>query len=251
MTPILALERLAVGHGARACLSGIDLAIDPGSLVAVLGTNGTGKSTLVRTIVGLQRPLAGRVRLDGVTPKRIAYLAQQSEIDRSFPITVFEMVLTGMWPRLGHVGGIRRRHRQHARDALERVGMTDVAERTLAELSAGQFQRVLFARTILQDAPLIVLDEPFAAVDERTAEALMGFIRSWRDEGRTVLVVVHDLGLALREFPSTLLVGGGRARFGPTPEVLTRDALNAAAYWGADGHVLETLLARGIDAHAV
>lgn len=251
MTAIVGMERLAVGHGAHACLSAVEFGIERGSLVAILGTNGTGKSTLVRTIVGLQRPLAGRIRLDGIAPDRIAYLAQQSDIDRSFPITVFEMVLTGLWPRLGHFGGIRRRHRQQARAALERVGMGDIANRTLGELSAGQFQRVLFARTILQDAPLIVLDEPFAAVDERTAEALMWFIRGWHDESRTVLVVVHDLGLVLRAFPWTVLVGGGRARYGPTRDLLNRAALDAAGYWGADGPILETLLAQGTEAHAV
>jgi len=242
---ILALQRLAVGHGGRACVADIDLEVEAGALVAVLGTNGTGKSTLVRTIVGLQRPISGTVMLDGVPPSRIAYLAQQSDIDRSFPITVIEMVITGLWPRLGHVGGVTKEHRQEARKALDQVGMTHVAERTISELSAGQFQRVLFARTMLQDAPLIVLDEPFMAVDERTVDALIGFIRGWRDEGRTVLVVVHDLGLALKEFPLTILVGGGRAVIGATYDILNRTNLIAAGYWGADGHVLESLLAQG------
>lgn len=251
MPPVLALQRLAVGHGGRACVSDIDLEVDAGALVAVLGTNGTGKSTLVRTIVGLQRPVSGQVLLNDVPPSRIAYLAQQFDIDRSFPITVIEMVITGLWPRLGHVGGVTRAHRKEARKALDQVGMSHVAERTIGELSAGQFQRVLFARTMLQDAPLIVLDEPFMAVDERTVDALIGFIRHWRDEGRTILVVVHDLGLALKEFPLTILVGGGRAAIGATHDILNRTNLIAAGYWGADGHVLESLLGHGGKSHGL
>ena len=243
MTADIQLSGLAVGYDEPAVLSQVEATVPQGTLAALLGPNGSGKSTLVKTILGLLPPLAGRVYGLATAPGRVAYLAQQSDIDRTFPISVLETVVMGLWPRLGHMGKVTRAHRQEAREALARVGMDGMETRTIAELSAGQFQRVLFARTMLQDAAVIVLDEPFSAVDERTVDDLLDFIRGWHADGRTVLVVLHDLGLALQAFPVTLLAGNGRVRCGPTAEVLTREHMIEAGYWGSRSEALERVFA--------
>ena len=241
MSTDIHLEHLAVGYRPPATLRGIDVHLEAGSLVAILGPNGSGKSTLVKTLLGLLPPLAGRIHGLATHGVRTAYLAQQSDIDRSFPITVLETVVMGLWPRLGHVGRVTADHLRQAREALGRVGMAHTEQRTIAELSAGQFQRILFARTMLQDAALIIMDEPFNAVDESTVQDLMAYIHQWHQEGRTVLVVLHDLGLALEAFPLTLLAGGGRVRYGATAEVLCRRNMVDAGYWGSSSHALERL----------
>ena len=148
-------------------------------------------------------------------------MPQRSEIDHSFPISVFEVVAMGLWHEIGAFGGLSRSQRERVRAALAAVGMSGFESRPIGSLSGGQLQRARFARLMLQDAPLILLDEPFAAIDSRTVDDLVALILGWHAEGRTILTVVHDLEQVRRHFPTALLLSREPVAFGPTAQVLT------------------------------
>jgi zinc/manganese transport system ATP-binding protein len=218
------LHNLTLGYDRHPAVHHLHLAIASGSLLAVVGPNGAGKSTLLKGIAGLLAPMSGRIDL---TPAgaRMAYLPQQAEIDRSFPLAVFDTVAMGLWHETGALGRLSAAQRARCMQALEAVGLAGFERRTLDTLSGGQFQRVLFARLMLRDAALILLDEPFAAVDQVTTEALMALVQVWHAQGRTVLAVLHDLDLVRRRFPQTLLLAREALAFGPTDQVLTPQQL--------------------------
>jgi zinc/manganese transport system ATP-binding protein len=199
-----------------------------GALLAVIGPNGAGKSTLFRGLAGILKPLSGSLSLCGLDARDIAYLPQTADIDRSFPITVFDFVGTGLWRATGFLGGIGKSERARIARALAAVGLTGFENRIIGTLSGGQMQRLLFARVLLQDARLIVLDEPFNAIDARTAADLMMLVKHWQAEGRTVLAALHDLGMVREHFPETLLLARGPVAWGPTNEVLTPENLLVA-----------------------
>jgi zinc/manganese transport system ATP-binding protein len=199
-----------------------------GALVAVVGPNGAGKSTLFRGIAGILKPLAGSISLCGLDARDIAYLPQTADIDRSFPITVFDFVGTGLWRATGLFGGIGKAERARIDRALAAVGLTGFENRIIGTLSGGQMQRLLFARVVLQDARLIVLDEPFNAIDARTAADLLMLVKHWHVEGRTVLAALHDIELVAVHFPQTLLLAREPVAWGATAEVLTADNLAEA-----------------------
>jgi zinc/manganese transport system ATP-binding protein len=199
-----------------------------GALLAVIGPNGAGKSTLFRGVAGILKPLAGSISLCGLDARDIAYLPQTADIDRSFPITVFDFVGTGLWRATGLFGGIGRAERVRIDRALAAVGLTGFENRTIGTLSGGQMQRLLFARVLLQDARLIVLDEPFNAIDARTAADLVMLVKHWHAEGRTVLAALHDIELVAAHFPETLLLAREVVAWGATAEVLTADNLAEA-----------------------
>lgn len=229
----LRLLGVSLGYGGGAALAGIDLSVPRGSLMAVVGPNGAGKSTLLKGMAGVLRPISGRIERQG----RIAYLPQQAEIDRSFPIRVRDLVAMGLWAEIGAFRALGRARRDRVEDALAAVGLAGLGGQAIGALSGGQMQRVLFARLLLQEADVILLDEPFAAVDERTTADLQALIRRWHDEGRTVLAVLHDLGAVRRHFPQTLLLGGGMLAQGPTATVLTEPMLHRARMAaGSDGN---------------
>ena len=191
-----------------------------GSLTAIVGPNGAGKSTLLKGIVGQMRPAEGaieRADLGG----GIAYLPQHAEIERRFPISVIDTVLLGHWQLIGWAGAATEKMRGSARKALLAVGLDGFERRPIETLSVGQFQRVLFARLIVQDAELILLDEPFASVDWRTSEDLLLLVESWHRERRTVAAVLHDLDQVRAHFPDTLLIARECVAWGATPEVVT------------------------------
>jgi zinc/manganese transport system ATP-binding protein len=213
------------GHPAVHHLSG---AFARGSLTAIVGPNGSGKSTLMKGMVGLLRPAAGVIKAAGCGGGEIAYLPQHAEIERRFPISIIQTVLLGHWRRIGWGRPVARAQREGAQRALAAVGLEGFERRPVETLSAGQLQRVLFARLIVQDAELVLLDEPFAAVDERTSEHLLGLIVSWHREGRTVAAVLHDLDQVRAYFPETLLLARERIAWGPTREVLMPQNLRRA-----------------------
>ena len=220
------LRDLTVAYERHPAVHHLSGAFEGGSMTAVVGPNGAGKSTLLKAIVGLLRPCEGRVELPGVGPSRIAYLPQAAEIDRSFPISVLETVLLGHWTRIGWFRGISREQRAQAERALSAVGLEGFESRLVASLSAGQFQRVLFARMILQDAAIVLLDEPFAAVDARTTRDLLALVGRWHAlERRTVVAVLHDMDQVRQHFPYTLLIAREAIAWGPTQEVLTASNL--------------------------
>lgn len=216
--PCLIFDDLTLGYGSHAAVHHLGGTVEKGSLTAVVGANGSGKSTLMKGIAGVLKPMAGRI--DRAGNARIAYLPQQSELDRSFPARVVDLVSLGLWPRRGLLGRHTADDRRSVRDALEAVGLAGFENRALDTLSGGQLQRALFARVLVQDADLILLDEPFNAVDSRTVADLVLLIKRWHGEGRTVLVVVHDLELVRRTFPETLLLARQKVAWGDTAETL-------------------------------
>lgn len=215
------LENLSAGYDRHPATHHIDGVFAPGKLTAVVGPNGGGKSTLLKALMGFLPPMSGRIGFNGVKPDEIAYLPQQSETDRHFPLSVLDVVMLGFWPKLGAFRGVTQAQREAAHHALESVGMADFAARPIEAMSTGQWRRVLFARLMLQDARVLVLDEPFAGVDARTTEMLMRILEQWRGEGRTVIAVVHDLALARARFDEALLVARDCVAWGPVAQALT------------------------------
>jgi zinc/manganese transport system ATP-binding protein len=221
--PTVTLQQVDLRHGTRVIVSSLSGAFAPGSLTALIGANGSGKTTLLRALANLHPLAAGRIDRGALRPQDIALLAQGSHLDRTFPITCGEVVALG-GSRLGPFRAVGARRRAAAHAALDRVGLAGMAHRQIQALSAGQFQRVLFARTIVQEASLILLDEPFTAVDAATTCLLLSVIKDWHAQGRTVIAVLHDLDIVRRHFPRTLSLSGGAG----TWDVLPDRALQAA-----------------------
>ena len=219
--PAIVFCDLTLGYDRHPAVHHITGEVQSGELLAVVGPNGAGKSTLLKGIIGELSPLSGSLDLDGLRKSDIAYLPQQIEIDRSFPISVFDCVAMGLWRKIGAWRGLDGDRNGEVARALATVGLVDLADRPVGALSGGQFQRVLFARLLLQDAALILLDEPFRAVDAKTVADLIALIHSWHGEGRTVLAALHDLEQVRAHFPTTLLLAREVVAWGETRKVLT------------------------------
>jgi zinc/manganese transport system ATP-binding protein len=225
MSAALAFHDLTLGYDRHPAVHHLDGTIASGALVAVFGPNGAGKSTLFKGIVGLIPPLAGRIERNGLKVRDIAYLPQIADIDRTFPINVFDMVAMGLWRHAGLFGGIGRHERHRIEDAIGAVGLRGFESRPIASLSGGQMQRTLFARLLLQDARIILLDEPFTAIDAKTTADLLTIVARWHGERRTVLAALHDLDMVKANFPEALLLAREPVAWGRTAEVLTPDNL--------------------------
>lgn len=222
----LVIENLTLGYERHPAVHHLSVRIAPGSLVAVTGPNGAGKSTLLKCLAGLMKPMEGRIECP--VQQAVAYMPQTSQIDRSFPINVFDMVAMGLWREIGALGRMSAGQRQRCQEALATVGLTEFGHRTLDTLSGGQLQRALFARLMLQDASLLLLDEPFAAVDERTTAELVSVMHRWQREGRTVIAVLHDLDLVRRHFEHVLLLARELVAWGRPEQVLVPEQLARA-----------------------
>jgi zinc/manganese transport system ATP-binding protein len=216
----ITLRGVTLAYDGHAAVRDFTGSLARGSLTAVVGPNGSGKTTLLKGIVGLLRPAEGAIEHANLRGG-IAYLPQHAEIERRFPISVIDTVLLGHWRRIGWARAATRELHDAARRALHAVSLDGFEHRLIETLSGGQLQRVLFARLIVQDAELILLDEPFSAVDWRTSEDLLGLIESWHRERRTVAAVLHDLDQVRANFPDTVLVARECVAWGSTPEVLT------------------------------
>ncbi|PKQ03616.1 MAG: ABC transporter [Alphaproteobacteria bacterium HGW-Alphaproteobacteria-12] len=231
--PALSIADLTVAYDRVPAVHHLSGNFAPGSLTAIVGPNGAGKSTLLKAIAGLVVPSEGRI--DGAAGN-IAYLPQLAEIDRSFPIAVIDAVSLGLWGEVGLFRAITGAHVTRARAALAAVGLEGFERKQVGALSAGQLQRALFARLMLQDAGIVLLDEPFAAVDERTSADLMALVKTWHGEGRTVIAVLHDIERVRGDFPETLLMAREPIAWGRTGDVLTPENLRRARYvsdaWG-------------------
>ncbi len=219
---------LTAGYERHPAVHHVSLRWPRGALAAVVGPNGAGKSTLLKCVAGRLRPMHGVVR--GIRTADVAYLPQVSEVDRGFPITVRELVAMGLWRELGPWGRVRSGQRRRVQVAIESVGLQGFEQRTLDTLSGGQFQRALFARLVVQDAPVVLLDEPFTGVDARTLQDLLCILRRWHDEGRTVIAVLHDLALVQAVFPLTTLLARELVAHGPTAQVLSEANLLRARH---------------------
>jgi zinc/manganese transport system ATP-binding protein len=224
-TTAIRFDEVTLGYGRHPAVHHLDGEIAAGSLTAVVGPNGAGKSTLLKGIVGTLRPLEGRIRLGGAANAAIAYLPQAAEIDRTFPLSVYDLVAMGLWSRSGLFGSVSRRDRARIEQALAAVGLVGFERRSISTLSGGQMQRALFARLLLQDAPVILLDEPFTAIDAKTTADLLDVVRRWHAEDRTVVAVLHDLDLVKRVFPQTLLIAREPVAWGETSSVLSAENL--------------------------
>ncbi len=230
----IALEAhdLTVSYGHKPVLWSVDFAMPTGTLGAIIGPNGAGKSTLLRACMGLLQPVSGYVKLFGESidqvRQRVAYVPQRTTVNWEFPASVLEVVMMG---RYGHLGLLRRpskTDRQIAWDALEEVGLTTLARRQISQLSGGQQQRVFLARSIAQGADLYLFDEPFVGVDMATTHTIVEFFGKLRAQGKTVLVVLHDLGLVPEYFDWSLMLNLHMVAAGPTKEVFTDDNLQTA-----------------------
>jgi zinc/manganese transport system ATP-binding protein len=221
MAALLQFRDVTLGYDRHPAVHHLSGEVAAGALLAVIGPNGAGKSTLFRGLVGILKPLAGTIAREGLDARDIAYLPQIADIDRSFPISVFDFVGTGLWRATGIFGGIGKAAREKIAQALSAVGLSGFENRGIGTLSGGQMQRVLFARLMLQDARLIVLDEPFNAIDAKTSADLLLLVKRWHAEGRTVLAALHDMELVRLNFPETLLLAREPVAWGATAQVLT------------------------------
>ena len=220
MTPLIRLDNLTVAYDRHPAVHHVSGSFSSGSLTAIAGPNGAGKSTLLKAIMGDLRPAEGRVE-HRLGRAEFGYLPQAAEIDRRFPISVIDTVMLGAWKTAGAFGRVAPADIRRAGEALSAVGLEGFGKRHVGSLSAGQFQRVLFARLLLQDARTILLDEPFTAIDARTTRDLLDIVVRWHGEGRTVIAVLHDFELVRAHFPQTLLLARELVGWGPTAEVMS------------------------------
>lgn len=234
MKTVIEVQQLSVNHGRAAILWDISFSALRGNLLGIIGPNGAGKSTLIRALVGLVRPISGRIQyggrdLDAHLRRQIAYVPQRSSVDWNFPISVFELALMGRYRQRGVLRWMTLEDRKLARQALEKVGMWELRDRQIGQLSGGQQQRAFLARALVQGADIYFLDEPFAGVDMATESELIELLRSLRDEGKTLLCVHHDLLTVRQIFDTLLILNTSLIAFGPTAQVFRRETL-ARAY---------------------
>ncbi|MFN4058172.1 MAG: metal ABC transporter ATP-binding protein [Roseinatronobacter sp.] len=228
----LHLEDLTVTHGLTTALLDVDLDIPAGVLAGIIGPNGAGKSTLLNAALGLVRPVAGHIRWLGQPVdqmrRRIAYVPQRQSVDWDFPATARDVVTMGLYGELGLFRRPRATHRARAEAALADVGLQDYADRQISALSGGQQQRVFLARALVQDAPLLVLDEPMAGVDAASEAVILNLLRRERAKGRTVIVVHHDLTSVQSYFDWLVVLNRKIIAQGPVAQVYTAATLRAA-----------------------
>ena len=222
------IENLTLGYQRHPAVHHLTADIEAGSMVALVGPNGAGKSTLLKGMMGQIKPLEGKITFLGMSPKDIAYLPQQCRIDSQFPITVWEMAAMGLYPSVGAFGKLNQKHHQQIHEALEHVGLLGFEQRQIGTLSGGQMQRLLFARLLLQDAKLLLLDEPFNGIDASTEKDLLILLALWSQQKRTIITVWHNIEGVLAHFPQTLLIARNLIASGDTKTVLTPQNLEQA-----------------------
>ncbi len=226
----IAIKDLTVSYDRVPAVHHLSGTFAAGSLTAIVGPNGAGKSTLLNAIIGAIPADEGHIEIAGVARRHIGYLPQRANIDQTFPISVYDTVALGLWRETGMFGRVSDDGKRRIHGALDALGLSGLDKRPIGHLSVGQFQRVLFARLMLQDAGLILLDEPFAGLDTTTTADLMLKLADWHAEGRTIVAVLHDLAQVRQSFPETLLLSKARTAWGSTRDVLTAANLSAAGY---------------------
>ncbi len=233
--PAIEVHDLTVSYHAKPVLWDIDVEIPAGSLVGIVGPNGAGKSTLIRAILGLVKPASGWIQIHGVSPRRArhtcGYVPQRESVDWDFPVSVSDVVLMGTYSRLGWMRRPGKREHELTMHCLEQVGIADLAQRQISELSGGQQQRVFLARALAQDAPVYLMDEPFAGVDAATESAIFSVLHELKESGRTVVVVHHDLQTVEEYFDHVLLLNLRLVAAGPIATTFNRENL-LATYGG-------------------
>ncbi len=225
---LIRLSDVAVAYGRHPAVRHVSGTFAPGSLTAIAGPNGAGKTTLLKALMGELPLAAGTIDRGGLSIRDFGYLPQAVEIDRTFPLSVADTVMLGAWRETGAFRGFGASTKRRASEALAAVGLEGFERRQIGSLSAGQFQRVLFARLLLQDAKVILLDEPFTAIDARTTSDLLEIVERWHDDKRTVIAVLHNFDHVRQHFPDTLLVAREMIGWGSTAATMTAPNLMRA-----------------------
>lgn len=227
--PPLEIHDLTVAYHKKPVLWGVDLEVPAGQLIGIIGPNGAGKSTLIKACMGLLPTQSGWVKIFGeplkAAPTRVGYVPQRESVDWDFPVSVMDVVLMGRYGRLGLMRRPGKADKEIARQCLDRVKLLPYANRQISNLSGGQQQRVFLARALAQEADLYFMDEPFAGVDAATETAIVTVLEELRDQGKTLMVVHHDLPTARSYFDSLLLLNMNVIAFGPTEEVFKAETL--------------------------
>ncbi|MFC6179684.1 metal ABC transporter ATP-binding protein [Lactiplantibacillus daowaiensis] len=233
---MLQVQNLTVAYGDTPVLQDVAVTFNDGSITGIIGPNGAGKSTMIKGMLGLIKTQSGQVQLNGHDlkqfQKQIAYVEQRKALDLSFPISVFDVVMTGTYGKLGLFRQPGKAARQASLDALEQVNLSEFADRQIGQLSGGQLQRVFVARAIVQAAELIILDEPFVGIDLQSETAIMAILKQWRDQGKTIIVVHHDLNKVSHYFDDLVILNHGIVAAGPVDQVYTPE--NIARTFSAD-----------------
>ncbi|MFP4387375.1 MAG: metal ABC transporter ATP-binding protein [Desulfococcaceae bacterium] len=223
------INDLTVAYHRKPVLWDIDLTLPAGKLIAVVGPNGAGKSTLIKAVLGLAPRASGRIKIFGKPYERqrhlVGYVPQRESVDWDFPVNALDVVVMGRYRRIGWFRPVTRTHRDAAREALEKVGMSDYADRQISQLSGGQQQRVFLARALVQDADLYFMDEPFAGVDVATERAIIALLKELKERGKTCVVVHHDLQTVPDYFDHVVLLNMRLVAAGPTETVFTEENL--------------------------
>jgi zinc/manganese transport system ATP-binding protein len=231
---LVRLDDVTIAYDRHPVVHHISGAFAPGSLTALVGPNGAGKSTLLKAIAGLLPVTAGAIAFS-IDRRAVAYLPQVVDVDRTFPLRVIDVVDFGHWRKAGALRRLTSDDRASSAEAIATAGLRGLEEHSIAQLSVGQFQRVLFARLMVQQAALILLDEPFNAIDQKTTADLMAVVKGWQGQGRTVIAAVHDLEQVRRDFPDALLMARELVAWGSSPAVLGEGNLararDLAASW--------------------
>lgn len=225
---MIEFRNLTLGYEQRPAVHHLNGVIRAGSLTAIVGPNGSGKSTLLRGIAGLISPLQGEILLSGISGREIGYLPQQPGFDLQFPISVREFVGLGRIAERGIFQGLQERDYAAVERAIHEVQLESVRDRNLDALSGGQVQRARFARLSAQGSELLLLDEPFSHLDPRTTMDLVYLVKRWNSEGKTILVVMHEIHLARQLCPDVLLLAREMIARGPADQVLTKENFELA-----------------------
>jgi ABC-type Mn2+/Zn2+ transport system ATPase subunit len=233
--PVIFIDDLSASYERKRVLSNIYLQVEQGHVYGVLGPNGAGKSTLFKAILGLLEGASGEVKINGLPiesqRKEVVYVPQKGEVDWSFPATVYDVVLMGRYPHKRVFNRINGTDHAKAKAALEELGITHLQKRQIGELSGGQQQRVFLARALCQEAEILLLDEPFVGVDITTEEKIITVLKRLAAEGKTMLVVHHDLATVPAYFDQVILLNQRLIAYGPTELTFTQENI-AKAYSG-------------------
>lgn len=229
--PLLEVEHLSVSYDTTTILWDLQFTLPAGGKsIGILGPNGAGKSTLLKAVLGLVRPLAGTVSFFGqsldAVRSRVAYVPQRASIDWDFPISAEDLVLMGRYRKLGLLKWARKADRRAAREALAMVGMEGFAHKSIGQLSGGQQQRLFIARALLQEADLYLMDEPFAGIDHTTEQAIVQIFESLKQQGKSLLIVHHDLSTVAEYFDWTILLNTCLIACGPTSTVFSKENIS-------------------------